>query len=50
MNTNSFLFFLLIGLGSGVSATELRDVLAHPKSYDRRHLDLVGIARVPGDF
>lgn len=31
-------------------ATDLRDVLMHPEKYEKREVDLVGIARVPGYF
>src|SRR2546423_4270905 len=37
-------------LKTGVAGTEVSDVIASPEKYNQRHLDLVGIARVPGEF
>lgn len=41
---------LLVAFCSTIFGADLRDVLAHPKDYDKRHVNLVGIARVPGYF
>jgi hypothetical protein len=41
---------LLIAGSDAVFGIELRDVLAHPEKYDRRDVNLFGIARVPGYF
>lgn len=51
MKKTCFLTCVWIALASGaLLATDLADVLANPNKYDRRHVELVGIARVPGYF
>lgn len=51
MKRSHLLTCLLLALGSGtVFGTDLRDVLAHPENYEGRHIQLVGIARVPDYF
>jgi hypothetical protein len=37
-------------LGGNAFSAELGDVLANPKEYHGQRIDVVGIARVPGDF
>ena len=51
MKPTYLLICLLMGANSDfVFSTELHDVLANPEKYNRRQVELVGIARVPGYF
>ncbi len=44
------LVLLPIALSGAAFATTLRDVVANPERYEGHHIQLDGIARVPGPF
>lgn len=51
MKKDCLLTFLFLALGFGTAlAIDLPEVLANPNKYDGRHVELIGIARVPGYF
>ena len=41
--------WVVLGFGT-LFATDLADVMANPEKYEGRHVELIGIARVPGYF
>lgn len=45
VTTSAIIALCILSLGSSARATELRDVLAHPKRYEGQRLELIGIAR-----
>jgi hypothetical protein len=51
MKKCSLVVWLCAILGANAAfGAELRDVIAHPEKYEQRHIDLVGVARVPDYF
>jgi hypothetical protein len=51
MKGNHCLVYVVIVLGASTAlGMNLKDVVAHPERYEGRHMQLEGIARVPGAF
>jgi hypothetical protein len=50
MRTNYAVLGILVLVKTALAGTDLSDVIAHPKNYNGHRLELIGIARVPGEF
>src|SRR5947208_2839672 len=50
MRVNHLSIAILLYLSTVVMGADVSDVISNPKKYDQRRLELIGIARVPGEF